>query len=90
MNKWAGSYPLTSRFCPGLSPSAKLFCRGYNYSSLCAGLPSPHADKTKRCVRTLHMAPFVELPEVERLSPLVIRILGGNPGKVRSTTQCID
>lgn len=27
-------------------------------------------------------APRVELPDVERLSPSVIRILGGNPGKV--------
>lgn len=25
---------------------------------------------------------LVELAEVERLSPLVIRVLGGNPGKV--------
>ena len=30
--------------------------------------------------------PLTHLPEVERLSPLVIRILGGNPGKVFLST----
>ena len=31
-----------------------------------------------------------QLPEVERLSPLVIRILGGNPGKVRHHAIYLD
>ena len=30
---------------------------------------------------------LVALPEIERLSASVIRILGGNPGKVRITTR---
>lgn len=33
--------------------------------------------------QSFHMATsLIELPEIERLSPLVIRILAGNPGKV--------
>ena len=49
----------------------------------------PLSDKSRatlvhRLTKTCSMASLVTLQEVERLSELVIRILGGNPGKVTS------
>lgn len=64
------------------APDPRLFRRPNNRSHI----PLRHLVCAQHHLPILVMAQLVPLPEVERLSTSVIRILGGNPGKVRAPT----
>lgn len=73
----------TSAFA-SLTPRGKILDRGYALrTSSSIRFEAQCLMSSRAFIPKLLMATsLVKLPEVERLSPLVIRILGGNPGKV--------